>query len=134
MAFQELALFFRLNSLHNDLFFGCTDKFSHLGYKFPLVVHHHFVSKTFIYLDNIRRYFIKDSRDHPYKGWLEMWAISPCYQTASQGASDFLFVQVTIALDALHLPLEGASSSRYALNGSSYSFTLNLSCIMSYFS
>ena len=40
--------------------FGCTDKFSHLGYKFPLVVHHHFVGKTFIYLDNIRRYFMTE--------------------------------------------------------------------------
>ena len=45
------------------------------------------------------------SRRHPYNGWLGTLAVSPCYQTASQGALDFLFVQVTIALDALLMGL-----------------------------
>ena len=73
------------------------------------------------------------SRRHPYNGWLGTLAVSPCYQTASQGALDFLFVQVTIALDALLMPLKGRSYyfDSVPLKGSSYSFTLNLSCMIS---
>ena len=33
--------------------------------------------------------------------------VTPWYPTASQGALDFLFVQVTIALDALLMPMNG---------------------------
>ena len=75
----------------------------------------------------------KTSRRHPYNGWLGTLAVSPCYQTASQGALDFLFVQVTIALDALLMPLKGRSYyfDSVPLKGSSYSFTLNLSCMIS---
>ena len=74
-----------------------------------------------------------ESRRHPYNGWLGTLAVSPCYQTASQGALDFLFVQVTIALDALLMPLKGRSYyfDSVPLKGSSYSFTLNLSCMIS---
>ena len=73
------------------------------------------------------------SRRHPYNGWLGTLAVSPCYQTASQGALDFLFVQVTIALDALLMPLKGRSYyfDSVPLKGSPYSFTLNLSCMIS---
>ena len=76
---------------------------------------------------------LTESRRHPYNGWLGTLAVSPCYQTASQGALDFLFVQVTIALDALLMPLKGRSYyfDSVPLKGSSYSFTLNLSCMIS---
>lgn len=50
-----------------------------------------------------------ESRRHPFYGWLGTLAVSPCCQTASQGALDFLSVQVTIALDALLIPLKGCS-------------------------
>ena len=29
--------------------------------------------------DSLRKMYIRQCRDHPYKGWLEMRAISPCY-------------------------------------------------------
>ena len=57
--------------------------------------------------DNINLLLYRISRRHPYNGWLGTLAVSPCYQTASQGALDFLFVQVTIALDALLMPMNG---------------------------
>ena len=41
------------------------------------------------------------------KGWLGTLGVTPWYPTASQGALDFLFVQVTIALDALLMPMNG---------------------------
>ena len=55
------------------------------------------------------------------------------YRPASKGAGFHVPVQATLPLTRCR-PSKGVRTTGYPLKGSSYSFTLNLSCMISYFS
>ena len=79
------------------------------------------------------RYFSK--MNGHYNSDIEDYITTRLIESLSQGAPDFLSVQVTIALDALLMPLKGRLYYfDLTLKRVFYSFTLNLSCMISYFS
>ena len=79
---------------------------------------------------NVKPYAMKSYP--PIKRVVCSAAISRCYRPAPKDAG-FHFVQATTSLTRRR-PSKGVRNTGYPLKGSSYSFTLNLPCIMSLFS